>query len=122
MKKSQKALEQRLNQMEGEFRPLLLVCLEQSARGRWGLFGQNDHAVSEGIYPTWPEAKRVKELADEIRAIRLQFGESNALSERFLELHSLRGANVPGEPKLAKQMLAEMDQGLSLAQEDLAAP
>jgi hypothetical protein len=110
MSKSQRVHEVRLDQIEGEFPPLLLSCLQECARGRWGLFGQNDHLDPEGRYWVWPEARRLKDLAQEIRSIRLEFGQANELSERFLELCSLRGAGVPREPKLASELLAEIGQ------------
>jgi hypothetical protein len=72
------------------------------------LFGQNDHLDPEGRYWDWPEANRLKDLAQEIKLIRLEFGQPNENCERFLELCSLRGANVSGEPKLAAQLLAQM--------------
>jgi hypothetical protein len=45
----QAKLEQ-LEQLDSEFRLLLLSCLEECARGRWGLFGQHDHVDPEGRY------------------------------------------------------------------------
>jgi hypothetical protein len=72
------------------------------------LFGQNDHCDAEGRYWNWPEAKRLKDLAQEIRLIRLEFGQANDECERFLQLCPLRGSNVPGEPKLAAEYLASI--------------
>jgi hypothetical protein len=110
MKKSQKIREMRLIEIESEFRPLLLSCLRECAQGRWGLFGQNDYADPEGRYWGWPEAKRLKYLAQEIKSIRQEFGQTNGSCERFLQLCSLRGSNVPGEPKLAAEFLSNIDQ------------
>jgi hypothetical protein len=50
----------------------------------------------------------LKELAHEIRSERLEVGQPNRACERFLHFCSLRGANVPGEPKLAATFLAEI--------------
>jgi hypothetical protein len=110
MSKGEKVREGKLAQLESEFQPLLLACLRECARGRWGLFGQNDRLDPEGRYWAWPEATRLKSLALEIRSIRLEFGQVNELSERFLRLCSSRGAKVPGEPKLASEFLAEIGQ------------
>jgi hypothetical protein len=99
---------ERLSQLEVEFEPLLLSCLQQAANGRYGLFGQNDHLDPERRYWNWPEARRVVEMAEEIRALRSEAGEVNNLAERLLHFRSLRGSNVPGEPKLAKQFLREL--------------
>jgi hypothetical protein len=98
----------RLCEIEGEFMMLLRSCLQQCARGRYGLFGQNDHVDPEGHYWAWPEAKRLRILAQEIKSLRQEFGQTNNLCERFIQLCSLRGSNVPGEPKLAAALLAEI--------------
>jgi len=107
MSKRERIRGARLAEIEAEFRTLLPSCLRECARGRYGLFGQNDHLDPEGRYWSWPEAKRLKQLAEEIRAIRLEFGQTNKECERFLELCSLRGPNVSGEPKLAAELLAQ---------------
>jgi hypothetical protein len=79
-----------------------------------GLFGQNDHSDgSKNPYFVWAEAEQLKKMAHEIRSVRLEFGESNPQVERFLHYCSLRGANVPGEPKIAQALLHEVESGLS---------
>ena len=108
MPKRDKIRQAKLEQLDSEFRLLLLSCLEECARGRWGLFGQHDHVDPEGRYWRWPEAKRLKELAGELESIRTQFGEVNEDCRRFLQLCSLRGSNVPGEPRLAAEFLATL--------------
>jgi hypothetical protein len=108
MSKSEKIREMRLVEIESEFRPLLLSCLRECAQGRYGLFGQNDHLDPEGRYWAWPEAKRLKDLALEIKSIQQEFGQANESCERFLQLCSLKGSNVPGEPKLATEFLANI--------------
>jgi hypothetical protein len=75
------------------------------------LFGQNDHHPEFHLYCRWPEADRLKEVAAEISSARAAIGEANEICGRFLELCSLRGANVPGEPRLAAQLLAEIGNG-----------
>ena len=108
--KNRSIKEQRLDALENEFRPLLLACLGERADGRYGLFGQND--VPElARYYQWDEAERLKEIALEIRAFRAEFGQPNTLAERFLHYFSLRGSNVPGEPKVAKAFLDEIRRG-----------
>jgi hypothetical protein len=108
MTRSSKAKHNRLEQLEAEFEPLLLSCLQQAANGRWGLFGQNDHLDPEHQYWNWPEARRVVEMTEEIRALRSESGELNNSAERLLHSRSLRGQNVPGEPKLAKEFLQKL--------------
>jgi hypothetical protein len=112
MPKREKIREKRLVEIENEFHSLLLSCLRECARGRYGLFGQNDHLDPEGRYWGWPEAERLKDLAQEIQLSRLEFGQPNGSCERFLQLCLLRGANVPGEPKLAAEFLAKMRSGV----------
>jgi hypothetical protein len=111
MAKRSRIQQRKLNEIEGEFRTLLLTCLRECAHGRYGLFGQNDHIDPEGRYWNWPEARRLKELAHEIKSLRLDFGQPNENCERYLQLCSLRGSNVPGEPRLAALLLDEIDQG-----------
>jgi len=110
MTKRQKIREMRLTEKESEFLTLLESCLRGCAQGRYGLFGQNDHLDPEGRYWRWPEAKRLKTLAEEIMSLCLEFGQTNERCERFLQLCSLRGPNVPGEPKLAAEFLANLDK------------
>jgi hypothetical protein len=85
--------------LEGEFNRLLPACLQECAQGRWGLFGQNDD-LPAAKWLHWPEAERLKELALEIQSIRRESGQGNQICERFLELCSWRGPNIPGEPKI----------------------
>jgi hypothetical protein len=109
MTKSEKIRQIRLAEIESEFLPLLISCLRKCAQGRWGLFGQNDVLGPEGRYWGGPETKRLKDLAQEIRSLHLEFGTTNEISERFLRLCSLRGQNIPGEPRLAAELLAAID-------------
>jgi hypothetical protein len=108
LKKSRDIKDHRLEDLEHDFPTLLISCLRECASGRWGLFGQNDH-LEASIYLQWPEATRLKEIAQEIHDVRLSFGQPNPLCERFLHYCTLRGSNVPGEPKLAKALLLEMN-------------
>lgn len=108
MPRSLKIRRNRLSQLESEFEPLLLSCLQQAANGRYGLFGQNDHLDPEHRYWNWLEAQHVVEMAEEIQTLRSEAGESNNLAERLLHFRSLGGPNVPGEPKLAKEFLQEL--------------
>ncbi len=101
---------QRLNELEGDFRPLLIACLRQCQNGRWGLFGQND-GTDGAKYLDWKDRENLKEMARQIRTLRGEFGQPNPLVERFLHYCSLRGPNVPGEPKLAKAFLDEIQKG-----------
>jgi hypothetical protein len=96
-----------LDKIESDFKSSLVTVLNQCANGRWGLFGQND-GFDGSKYLNWPEAEALKDSAKEIHALREGFGQPNPLVERFLHYCSLRGANVLGEPKLAKVFLDEL--------------
>jgi hypothetical protein len=107
MTKREDIQQRRLEGLEAEFRSLLPRVLKQCAAGRWGLFGQNDHPDGSK-YLFWAEAEQLKKMAHEIRSIRQASGESNPQVERFLDYCALRGANVPGEPKIAQSLLDEV--------------
>jgi hypothetical protein len=89
----------------------LLLCLEECARGRRGLFsdyesmgdGDEDHA--------WPEAARLRELAFALQAILNQAGERSALCDEFLDLCTIHGESNPGEPRLARAFLGRIERG-----------
>jgi hypothetical protein len=100
---------QRLDDLESDFRPLLTSCLLECQNGRWGLFGQNDGA-DEDKYLDWREGQNLREIAQQIRDFRAGFGQPNTLVERFLPYYSLRGPNVPGQPKLAGALLDEIQR------------
>jgi len=101
------ARDQRLTALEIDFEPLLIKCLKECANGRCGLFGQNQQPESRTALH-WPEAERLREWAEEIRELRVQFGQPNARSEQFLHYFSERGDNLPGEPKRARKFLESL--------------
>lgn len=94
--------------LESEFSSLLAQCLQESANGRWGLFGQNELLDPGSKFLNWPEAARLREIAQRIHSVRLSFGVPNEVCERFLHFCSLRGSNISGEPKLARTLLDEL--------------
>ena len=113
MSKNARIQQAKLDAMEREFAELLPLRLTECAGGRWGLFGQNAIADPEDRYWTWPEAKKLRELAADIRAARSAFGEINPLAERFLVLCIAGMPNAEGEPKLAAGFLAELQNEAS---------
>ena len=96
--------DQRLIALEAEFDSLLVPFLKECAKGRWGLFGQNQNP-DVARFLQWKEAERLKELAEEITSVRAVFGQPNLKCERFLQCCEERGENLPGEPKRAKKFL-----------------
>lgn len=106
MTKHERIESQKLAELESEWDRLLPECLKQCAAGRLGLFA-NSPVVS--VFVDWPEAERVRWLANEITAIRGAFGSANPVCELFLHYCSLsRGSNARGEPKLAAEFLQEL--------------
>jgi ribonuclease inhibitor len=100
----------RLKELEADFEKLLIPVLEECANGRWGLFGQNDPGDGSK-YVDWPAADELKNCAKQIQTLREELGQSNSLAEQFLNCCSLRGANVTGEPKLARALLGKVRSG-----------
>ena len=116
-KRDQIELEQ-LGHLEAEFEGLLIPCLEQCARGRWGLFGAYDKFPELKRYVTWLEKDRLHELARTIRMIRSKSGETNELCEEFLGTCTLTRANDPGEPRLAGAFLERIERRAASASID----
>ena len=106
-------------QSNPEFTPLieafqaqLLACLEECARGRLGLFTDREHldAQAETRGP-WPQAARLRDLAFALQSILAQNEASDPLCDQFLDLCSIHGESDPGEPRLARAFLAEIERG-----------
>jgi hypothetical protein len=91
------------------FREQLIACLEECAAGRRGLFSDHEHLGKSA----WPEAARLRELAFALQSILAQSGaqsgETDPLCEQFLDLCSIHGENDPGEPRLARAFLNEIE-------------
>jgi hypothetical protein len=101
---------EQLQALNDAFRALLLPSLEECARGRWGLFGQNQSRDAENSLE-WPEAEKVRELAVSIQALLAQSGERSALCDEFLDLCTMHGESNPGEPRLARAFLKRIENG-----------
>jgi hypothetical protein len=96
-----------LDALSRAFSDQLLVCLDECARGRKGLFSST--AVDDE--DAWPEAQRLRELALALPDVFAQQGECNALCDEFLDLCSMHGEFHPGERKLARAFLARIERG-----------
>ena len=95
------------------FRDQLLASLEECAAGRWGLFTDFERVSEETArFRAWPEAARLRELAFALQSILAQNEESDPLCDQFLDLCSIHGENAPGEPKLARAFLSQIEGGL----------
>ncbi len=89
------------------FSDQLMACLDESARGRKGLFSSNALDDEE----VWPEAERLRELALALPDVFAQQGERNSLCDEFLDLCSMHGEFHPGERKLAREFLGRIERG-----------
>lgn len=89
----------------------LMVCLDECARGRKGLFGDFELLSEEAGESAWPEAARLRELAVALQSLLAQQEERNALCEEFLDLCSMHGESHPGERKLARVFLERIERG-----------
>jgi hypothetical protein len=91
------------------FSDQLLACLDESARGRVGLFSEPiDTEEPEKI---WPEAARLRELAVALQQILAQHEQRNALCDEFLDLCTIHGESDPGERRLARTLLERIERG-----------
>jgi hypothetical protein len=101
--------------MECAYVTLLRTELIACMNGRWGLFGATD-AVDRASLATGtvrrlrsPGAAELLERGAEIEELRTYLGlEPFAVHQRYLELRAIRHSNAPGEPKLARVLLAEL--------------
>jgi hypothetical protein len=93
------------------FREQLVSCLEESARGRQGLFSGYGHLGGHAEDQAWPEAARLRELALALQGIFAQQEDPNALCDEFLDLCSIHGESNPGERKLARAFLDRIEKG-----------
>jgi len=110
-------LQRDLARLEAEFRERLLRALRACSAGAWGLFGQNDESYQAALGASAlrrfesADARDLTEMVTQIEHLRAHLGyaEPNQLCERFKAHRALRGPNVPGEPKLAKSLLEELE-------------
>lgn len=106
-----------LASLEAEYQSLLIAALERCAAGHWGMFGQADLAhATLGKYAREKlkskDAEELLELGSSIKTLRHKLGyfEPFALHDRLLKIRSSHGANTPGEAKLARAWLEELQQ------------
>jgi hypothetical protein len=98
-----------LEKLAGAFRDQLLACLEECARGRAGLFSDNEGGGADA--ESWPEAARLRQLAVALQSVFAQHEQANTLCDEFLDLCSIHGESNPGERKLARAFLERIEKG-----------
>jgi hypothetical protein len=99
-----------LEALSKAFSNQLLACLEECAHGRRGLFSDVALTEEEQSNREWPEAARLRELAQALQNVFAQYEQRNALCDEFLELCSIHGESHPGEPRLARMFLARIER------------
>lgn len=94
------------------FQAQLIACLEECAKGRLGLFTDREHInMDDDKHGPWPEAARLRDLAFALQSILAQNEQVDPLCDQFLDLCSIHGEADPGEPRLARAFLAEIQRG-----------
>lgn len=100
-----------LEMLSRVFSEQLVACLEECARGRRGLFADVALTEENESNREWPEAARLRELAQALQNVFSQYEQRNALCDEFLDLCSMHGESHPGEPRLARMFLARIERG-----------
>ena len=97
--------------LEGEYRQHLIVALQNTAAGTWGLFDhQQDRSARAKVAPV---IERLTDLAAEIDEQRELLGmEPFALHAEFLADRGRVKSNAVGEPKQAKAWLAKLGEAV----------
>src|SRR5262249_20030229 len=97
---------------ESDYREHLVLALQRTAAGHWGLLGTNQHTEAMDR----SAAIQLLEAGDLIQGIRAKLGITDPfdLHARFVGLRrSCREPTADGEPKLAAQFLAELNSTLA---------
>ncbi|MBS1801759.1 MAG: hypothetical protein JST28_00250 [Acidobacteria bacterium] len=100
-----------LEMLSKVFSDQLVACLEECAHGRRGLFSDIALTEEDENSREWPEAARLRELAQALQSVFAQHEQRHALSEEFLDLCSMHGESHPGEPRLARMFLSRIERG-----------
>jgi hypothetical protein len=102
---------EQLEMLSKVFSDQLVACLEECAHGRRGLFSDVALTEEDENSREWPEAARLRELAQALQSVFAQHEQRHALSEEFLDLCSMHGESHPGEPRLARMFLSRIERG-----------
>jgi len=100
-----------LEMLSKVFSEQLMACLEECARGRRGLFSDVALTEEDESNREWPEAARLRELAQALQNVFAQSEQRNALCDEFLDLCSMHGESHPWEPRLARMFLSRIEGG-----------
>ena len=111
MDSHEEAAADQLEALSAVFCDQLLACLEECARGRRGLFSDVALTEEDESSREWPEAARLRDLAQALQNVFAQYEQRNALCDEFLDLCSMHGESHPGEPRLARLFLSRIESG-----------
>jgi hypothetical protein len=101
-------LSRQLDELEREYRELLIRALNGCAGGRWGLFGHNEHLHLNHVPPDLVE---LRELAGAISRVRNRIGMAPfPLHEAFEAARGRSKPNAVGEPKQAEAWLRQLSR------------
>ena len=104
----QRKAESKLHDLEIRYRQCLIAGLHICAKGEWGLFRRYEDIISQPRY-----VKELLELGKEIVTLRLQLGYNDdfELYKKYTDICDQNiDDNTLGEPRIAQQWLAELDQ------------
>lgn len=90
------------------FRDQLLACLEECIQGRRGMFSSDAQFGGE---PDWPEAARLRALAEALPAILAGFSQPAPLIDEFLDLCTVNVEDRQGEQRMARAFLRRIERG-----------
>ena len=102
---------EQLEALSKAFSDQLLACLQECAHGRRGLFSDVALIEDEAGNREWPEAARLRELAQALQSVFAQYEQRNPLCDEFLDLCSMHGESHPGEARLARMFLSRIESG-----------
>jgi hypothetical protein len=102
---------EQLELLSKAFQDQLIACLEECAHGRRGLFSDVTLTEEDERNREWPEAARLRELAQALQNVFAQYEKRNAHCDEFLDLCSMHGESHPGEPRLARMFLSRIERG-----------
>lgn len=111
METSDQSPSEQLELLSKAFSDQLQACLEECAHGRRGLFSDVALTEEDEINREWPEAARLRELAQALQSVFTQYEQRNSLCDEFLDLCSMHGESHPGEPRLARIFLTRIERG-----------
>ncbi|CAN5305986.1 hypothetical protein BH10PSE12_BH10PSE12_31360 [soil metagenome] len=94
--------------LEADYRAALIVALQKTAAGQWGLF---DHGTDKHVRASAaPMVEELTDLGETVDGMRAQLGlEPFALHREFLASRGPVSSSAVGEPKQARAWLTRLE-------------